>query len=618
MANLPSYEELMKSGKPIEKASLPSYEDVTKLKDEKSSIGQDLGDLAKGVGQGITFGAGDELLGAGQATKDLVTPGSGVNSLEDLLKAYRSHQKENEADYDEAKKRSPYLTMGGELAGGLLPGGALVKGMQGASRLAKVGMAAGAGGLIGANSSHGTIEDNPEQIAKDAAESAVLGGGIEGAGQALAPVAKKAAGATKDYLKSLSDKYDLVRQMGVAADRGLEGKGFISNPDTNDIKEGTKNLAGELTGNVKKGMDFANDKFKTAISSDTSPVKLDAEPLQALDTLSSIYSKPSGILETLPQTKSISAALENAKAGKSTMQDLQNLKNALQDVPPGGELYGYAQKAINGIDSALQKQMGDLYPEINKTYAQSRELGESLISNTPEEFRQTQMGDMNKPVEKLYGKSADVVQNSGVDAANSRNRLDRLNQLKSKLEELQGNTTGAEGPNMAPKGSPLEGGAQGPESQGPFKTTENPDLMAATGFGSPQELGSKIQKQSDLEGIMKLMQGNDLSGNRLDLLSLGQGKRAVLGATNLAGQVGNATTVLGHTLYSLPAKPLMGISQSLKSNPATQHLGAALEQSLQNPGDAARNAILFSIMQNPDARKQVEPFLPSAPKEGEE
>ena len=72
---------------------------------------KDVRDLLAGAAQGATLGFGDEALAALQAT--LAKP-ENVSWYED----YRRRQKENEEAYKQMQERSPWLTMGGELAGG--------------------------------------------------------------------------------------------------------------------------------------------------------------------------------------------------------------------------------------------------------------------------------------------------------------------------------------------------------------------------------------------------------------------------------------------------------------------------------------------------------------------
>lgn len=570
--------------------------DLSSFDSEQESFGQDLGDFAKSVGQGMTLGGGDEIMGALEAGGDVLT---GDADLSDILKKYREHQQANEKEWDAVKERSPILSTAGEIGGGfLLPGGALIKAGKGVGALGKAALAGLTGATAGGLSSKGTIEGDPSELGTDMAIGSALGFGLEGATQIASPLIKSAAGKGKDYLKQLSKEYDLIRQGGVALDRGLEGKGFISKTSTDEIKEGTKNLTGELVSGVESGMDFAGKKFKEAITSDKSPLQLEAQSLQKLQNLKSIYENPTSTLSTLPRAKSVKSFIQRVEDGQATMEELQNLKNMLnEDIPmSGSDLSSVARNAVEGIDTTIQKKMGELYPEINKTYAQSRELGESLISNVPEEFRQTTMGEMNKPIEKLYGKSADIVKTAGSDAGSARDRLDRLEQLKSKLEELKTGKTKAAGPL---------------DEAGMFNQNKaNPELLEATGFTDPSEISSKITKQADLEGIMQLIQGNDLSGNRLELLSLAQGKRGVLSGLNVAGQATKRATEMGQKIYKLPADQLGSVAQSLKSNPATAFLGNALEQSINNPAQSSKNAILFSIMQNPDARQQIGDLIP--------
>lgn len=586
--NLPSYNELMKSGEPVKTGSMPSYNDLMKNVDQpqsSSGLGRDLGDLAKGVGQGITLGGGDELLGALQGSLDYAFK----PEVKSWLDAYRTRQQAAQKDYEDAKSRSPILTGAGELAGGLaLPVGAVGAAGKGIGTLGKLALTAGTGAAAGALSSEGTLDKDPSQILKDAAEGGTIGALAHGAGSALGAGAK----ALSPAYEKLKGNLDFLRQLELSGQRGLEGKGFITKPNVKEIEAGTKELSGDITNKVKSGMKYANDEFSKAISSDKTPIELSSEELNKLLSARAVLENPSSVYDKLPKSKAIKDHIEYALGGDATLEDLQNLKNAINGLPQGAQTETGAalKQGVEGIDSAIQKRLGEKYPEINKTYAQSRELGEALTSDVPKEFRDSQFRDLTKPNEKLYGEAEDILQKSGKEAGSARTPLNKIDEFKKELESLKG----------------LPEGTEGPATQ-----SSNPKLLKATGIGNTDDYLNKIQKQSDLENIMQTVHGSDsMFGGRIPLLDLGTGKRAAFSATNLIGQGAGKVASLGKTLYSVPAEGLKSVANALKQNPEVAHLGTALEEVVNNPGSASRNAVLFSIMQNPKARKQVEGLIP--------
>lgn len=157
-----------------------------------------LHDLGIGVAQGVTVNSGDEILAGGQTLKDILM---GDSDISDARKTWRTHQKENEADVDSAKARSPYLVGGGELAGGLLTA-YLTRGKSGAAgapiapqtlgQLAiQHGLKGGLfGGVSGFNGSHGDVDslDGAGELFKDTAIGTGVGSVIGGAVPLIKPL----------------------------------------------------------------------------------------------------------------------------------------------------------------------------------------------------------------------------------------------------------------------------------------------------------------------------------------------------------------------------------------------------------------------------------------------
>ena len=97
-----------------------------------------------------------------------------------------------------------------------------------------------------------------------------------------------------------------------------------------------------------------------------------------------------------------------------------------------------------------------------------------------------------------------------------------------------------------------------------------------------------------------------------DVTGLAQtGRGAVLTTSYLAGRATSSKPAqklanMGRALYSAPAETLNGLAQKLEANPALSMYGKALREGLQNGDSAKKNAALFTIMQNPNARALVE------------
>ena len=248
-------------------------DDVTSV--SKASDSSNLKDLGIGLGQGATLGFGDELLGGAQTAGDVLQGDISPTDLQSLYKSYREHQKDNEAGVDAAKARSPYLTTGGEIAGGILPallsGGSseAISGPMAAKTLGKLaleqaGKGAVLGGIAGAGGSHGNVEDLGE-MSKDSAFGA--GGGA--ALGAIMPVAANAlAPAGRALSEGASAVGDLLKKPGNALAQFIENSPTLRN--LNDARLLKKTTGQSFTGtdNIKT----VNDELNSILDDATSHV----------------------------------------------------------------------------------------------------------------------------------------------------------------------------------------------------------------------------------------------------------------------------------------------------------------------------------------------------------
>lgn len=150
----------------------------------------------QGAGQGVTFGAMDEMLGA-------MNGAIGPNSYQEDYEFGRDRVR---TELDLAREEHPIAAIGGEIGGALLVPGAAMKaahkGTTGLRALKGAGIGAAQGGLYGFNAGEGGFEGR----GKNALLTGALGGGLGGsapvAGKLLGRILEKrsAAKATKEML----------------------------------------------------------------------------------------------------------------------------------------------------------------------------------------------------------------------------------------------------------------------------------------------------------------------------------------------------------------------------------------------------------------------------------
>jgi hypothetical protein len=196
-----SDEELMKIAKsaPQKKQAGPdlsslSDEDLLKIVSSsrprpKISAGES---ALVGGGQGLTFDAGDEIVGG---LRGAVGKLKGEGNFTDLYKKYRDEARSYVKD---AQADNPAAYIGGNIAGTLAlsatPVGAAFAPVRGAGALANIGRAAAGGALIGAGSSEADATSSPQglkDLGKDIAKGASVAGLTQGVTGAAAGVLSK-------------------------------------------------------------------------------------------------------------------------------------------------------------------------------------------------------------------------------------------------------------------------------------------------------------------------------------------------------------------------------------------------------------------------------------------
>ena len=215
-----------------------------------------LSDVTMAGAESATLGARDEILAALKAGTAKVLGKDNKKSLEELYKIYRDLERDK---YKKLEARSPYLALGGELAGGfLIPGlGAAGAIGKGANLAQKVYKGAKAGALIGGATGLGKSEESDiEGIAKDtlggAAGGAILGGAIPAVGAGLSKLGGKLSEAGRNILSKTTTGKNIIH----AYDETPAGKGFITSESekkiVDDVNKQTDEFKDILVGNKPK------------------------------------------------------------------------------------------------------------------------------------------------------------------------------------------------------------------------------------------------------------------------------------------------------------------------------------------------------------------------------
>lgn len=541
-------------------------------------------DLLRSAVHGATGGFDDEAIGALKAGGQSALEATGLKddggkSLHDL---YRQYQQEAQNDYKtNVSDKNPIASTIGETFGASVPialsGGVAGGPMAETSAIQKIISGLKTGGALGAISGAGNSENNldteqgAEDLIKDTGKSAAFGAGIGGGFSALGQ------GLKAGIQSAATSGNPFYRQTAKAFQEGAKGLGFGGDANRDRILQGTQDVATDVTKDLSEGFKNISKQYGDTLSSYKQPVQLFSEELQPVSDVKAAIADGS---IKLPKSRSddLVSSLDRLMNGKLSADEAKALQVKLRSLGSGveGPMRAPFYEAATSIDQSLSDQVPG-YSDINSTYKNARTIPESVISKAPGEVNQTYLSDQSKPDEATYKGFKQVIQGSQTGGSSARPSKEAMLNLQSTLDNLQQN---------------------------------DPNTLKTLGI-DPDTVMSKIKNQGDLDAIMQSVQGHNAHGGIVSQLLGGHSlKGEAYRTSNFLGQIaakGGYSPVVnnGHSLVTADPEALHGVSQQLSQNPSTKHLGTALSTALDNGSQTMKNAALFSIMQNPQARKQI-------------
>lgn len=571
-----------------------------------TQIHQGSEDIIRGGAQGLTLGFSDEMLAAmkagGTAAMDALPGGSELKNAEEYLKLYRAKQQEEQAANDLSKERSPYLYHGSEIGSAFIPAilssGATAGtsaagiglrqafkegGKKGvAKQLGKAALHGGAVGTVaGVGGSHGTLEGDPSTIAKDA----LIGGT---AGAALG-TAMKAGGALFKGKAPIENPNAVpespgMNQTKIAYEKGKAGLGY-----------------GDSASNMSRQAAEQNQSIDAVRSVfDASERQLQGEKQALLDAAS----KAGVLIESNVDSKSAAIVFDvvtdsNAGIRKSLWDETRALLE-------GYTRHGIAPEHADKLRANLHEIGKDSASETVKNAARilNKEIDKGFNSQVPG------YSNINKEISSFlqagketlirYGDSADAHFASLSNTASPQLKVEKS--IERMLENLRSGKSGA-----------LD--AQGSLDELIQNLHElPPELVKKLGI-NPDVLRKEIVNHADGIALQKTMSGPATSGISVLGTHL-PGKKTIMKAANVAGQavrfaeplvspIASPIAKSGKALYSAGRETLDATAGALAESqvPGLTNLGDALAKGIASGNEAKKNAVLFSIMQNPEARK---------------
>jgi hypothetical protein len=570
-----------------------------------------LKDTAAGAVQGATLGLGDEAEGGIKAAGDVI----GGKKVSDFPALYRQYQQIAQKRNEEAQKRSPNAYLTGELGGGLMTGlatagtGLIGAGEAGLGAAAKEGAGtlakniagrtvegAGVGALAGAGTSKANVdtEEGKQKLLADTLGGATMGGALNVA----VPAASEAlTGAGKAVLNKASQYVQdspLLRQAAKSFQMGKAGQ-VVSESDTavnRMAREQTQDIS-EVVNKLdavkqKMGSDIGN-----AIDQATDAgVKVQVQPgmAQAAADMAQAMQTNKLVFGT-KESDEIINKLRQLGNGELTPKEAQTLKQQMYEMARGldvPELKRTASRFYNSTNQALNDSVPGL-SELNQKYSSFLSSGpEVLLSKgQPSELVHKFLSSMADPNAKIGEAVSDLLSTLSAPGVSKVASRRTYNELIDKLGQFD---------------------------------NDNPGMLKELGLGSPEEFGKDLMDKADRFAIQRQALGYEPHGSPASSFQRGTlglantGRGAVISGANLSGRaIGSVSKSMparvSKQMYQASDETLYNASNVLENSgvPGIAALGSALRKGLETKNQSAKNAALFTILQDPRSRLLLSP-----------
>lgn len=575
-------------------------------------------DVLRGGAQGLTFGFSDEALAALKAATEVAGT---EKTLKDLPSLYRQYQQLEQEKVKQAKERSPIAFGAAEIAGGLAPalftGGGTAAATAAKGFLPAVGRGALTGAKYGALAAAGTAEapiEETGEFAKEIGKGALFGGTLGGVLGGIGETGRKLLSSVEDVDlgRQMKAQYEQLKKPDVelfgskAKTAQVESESQLVREIQEQLLSGQSSIGENIRSILKEAKDIGIkigeeeiELLKTQIKKD--PFFFESKDrAKVLPIIEGIGKKrvvvSEGYLEKLRQgtlspeeanefrkiLKNVVEAKRNEPGNAATVELAKRLDKTLLDSLKAN-VKGY-EKALNEYDLYTAATIETILGK--GTYARDvaiKDIGKEAIGPAPiikssERF----FSNISEGATVLQRELKEIIEKLATPGLSSRDRIETITQLEKNLSALK-----------------------------EFK----PELLKTAKI-DPDALIQKIKKEADISaGYTSRFGYEPQSGFFKQLAGFITPRGASLTGAAAAGKVvgaaqRSAPVRLASKVYSAAEPELRKISEALIQNEATKRFGQNLAASLDKPGGVARRAVLFSIMQSPDARKAISGLYP--------
>ena len=584
-----------------------SWKDSVKPIEKPPGMEQNVGDLLKGIGQGATAHFGSNIAAGAQTAKEKLDQLLGLSpeSDESISDTYNKNKAANDQAYEEALKRSPKLTGGGEIAGAMIPialtgGAAASEATLGQQALSGAKIGALYSGANAAGESKNSLTQNPLELAKDVGTGSAIGA----VGGALAPVAinkvlaplggviKSGASAVGNKLADMSSDVPLLQKLGYAFNQAKSGAQTFTGAEAGQqIQDKLKNTAASVTKQLTQPIQDASDLYgQTLDTAAQNGAKLSIDPdlMSKFQSAQKVVADRGGLTPEMQDLLNLHGSQSfdpESVSYQSNAIDPRQAKNLQLSLRQLGQSKAYQDtNAISDLERALTPAINQSLPEsdlnrLNDTFAKSRQVVEPLINKgvIDSDIQGKQVSDIDPDV------------------------------LNSKINDFIKKNIG----NM--KSGNYQGDVAAGNINDILGNISNINKSTGIQFANANEIGNQINDAAMAtvvrQGIVgkQAAEGNPFSLGGLTNMVTGSPYRVAQIAGQGAAKLSNLTNGVkgyGNMLASAGDDVLTAAANKLKQD-GPPGMGESLDKAIQNKSDVAKNAALFSILQNPNARKAI-------------
>lgn len=545
----------------------------------------------RGAAQGATLGFADELAGAGEtAGKTLL----GDEQIEDIVKNYKKHRDESRKNFKLAEETNPKTYLAGNVGGGLAT--ALV---PGASALTGIGGMALAGGVAGLGTSDSDLTNpslqNIENAAIDTGKGAALGGVIGLAGKGISKYVGKEFG------------------------QGLKGNMLVGEEARRGVSKEAEDTGKNIAQSLQNEMNTQATAQRAQLASEdalgqTKDITSVLGPQNTMDgsQLDQILSSlPKGATpKQIAERDALEKTIKNIKGwtntpSQMTADDLEKLLAGKSNTTLNATELNSAKQALGGMAYTDEVKDPKLAGALKQIYSTLKS------SESPEKQA------IDKKLSSLIN-AQDVFNTGGLGY----DEFGQAKELTPFLKRLEATTDAGDTARMR-----LQEGIDNVKNVNPELASDIQDkaLNVADKYQTAKDLNSSSPSIFGSAGKMAIKaapMGANIAGYAASKAnqSLGEVPQALAQSiskpVNIAAKLSGATAeeynapdvskspaVFSKNISTMDNDELGQVADRLSQDSSLSSVAEFLQKSIQNNNAQQKNAALFSIMQNPKARK---------------